>query len=196
MQKKILAAASYAELEQEVKLKNGDSTHYALGLSLGEQMNTPVLTHSGEVSGFLALNTVFPEKNAAVIVLSNEDGLGLIGAVSRRVSTIVLGGADSPVAKQDEMVKQILEDLQHGEINRGLFTDDANAYFSDTARADYRTSLTPMGQLVLLNRQAEQQRGGMTHLSYRANFEKDSVALNIYLMPDGKIEQFLVEEQF
>jgi hypothetical protein len=90
----------------------------------------------------------------------------------------------------------VLEDLQHGELKRELFTDDAKAYFDGTAMGDYQASLAPMGKLVLLNRQNEQQRGGMTHLSYRANFQKDSVALNIYLMPDGKIEQFLVEEQF
>lgn len=196
LEKKILSQSSYAELEKEVKLKDGKETHYALGLSLGEQLGTPVLTHSGEVSGFLALNTVFPEKNAAVIVLSNEDGLGLIGAVSRQVSATVLGGEDSPAAQQDRLVRQVLEDLQHGELKRELFTDDAKAYFDGTAMGDYQASLAPMGKLVLLNRQNEQQRGGMTHLSYRANFQKDSVALNIYLMPDGKIEQFLVEEQF
>ena len=196
LQKKILSQSSYAEFEKEVKLKNGESTHYALGLFLGEQLGTPTLSHSGEVSGFLALNTVFTEKNAAVIVLSNEDGLGLIGAVSRQVSSTVLGGEDSPAAKQNRLVKQVLEDLQHGELESELFTDDAKAYFTETARADYKSSLAPMGKLILLNRQNDQQRGGMTQLSYRANFEKDSVALNIYLMPDGKIEQFLVVEQF
>jgi CubicO group peptidase (beta-lactamase class C family) len=196
LQKKVLSQSSYAEFEKEVKLKNGDSTHYALGLSLGEQLGTPTLSHSGEVSGFLALNTVFPEKNAAVIVLSNEDGLGLIGAVSRQVAATILGSEDSPAAKQDRLVKQVLDDLQHGALESELFTDDAKSYFTETARADYKSSLAPMGKLILLNRQAEHQRGGMTQLSYRANFEKGSVALNIYLMPDGKIEQFLVEEQF
>jgi hypothetical protein len=35
----------------------------------------------------------------------------------------------------------------------------------------------------------------MTHLGYRAHFEHDSVVLNIYVLPDGRFEQFLVEEQ-
>ena len=34
----------------------------------------------------------------------------------------------------------------------------------------------------------------MTHRSYRARFDKKTVSLNIYVMPDGKYEQFLVEE--
>ncbi len=193
LQKKLLSAKSYAEFEKEVKLKNGEATHYALGLSLGEQLGTPTISHSGEVSGFLASNVLFPEKHTAIIVLTNEDGVNVFSAVSRQIAQIVLNAVD---ARQDEVVRQVLEGLQQGEVNHQLFTDDANAYFSDTAIGDYKTSLAPLGKLVLLNRQSDQQRGGMTHLSYRANFEKDSVSLNIYLMPDGKIEQFLVEQQF
>jgi CubicO group peptidase (beta-lactamase class C family) len=196
LQKKILSEKSYAELTREVKLKNGDATHYALGLSLGEQEGTPTLSHGGEVSGFLATNTVFPKKGDAVIVLSNEDSIGMIGAISRQITEMLLSGDSAPAMRQDELVRQVLDDLQHGNLKRELFTDDALAYFSDTARRDYKASLEPLGRLVLLSRQSEQQRGGMTHLSYRAHFERDSVALNIYLLPSDKIEQFLVEEQF
>ena len=196
LQKKILSAESYTELETEVKLKDGGATHYALGIAVGEQRGTPTLSHSGEVSGFLASNVVFPTKNAAVIVLSNEDGMDLIGAVSRQITQTLLSAGDDLVIKQDQLVRQVLLDLQGGGTKKELFTDDARAYFSDTAMRDYQASLTPLGKLVLLSRQSEQQRGGMTHLSYRANFERNSVGLNIYLMPDGQIEQFLVEEQF
>jgi len=196
MNRKILSEKSYNELEKEVKLKDGSGTHYALGLGVGEQMGTLALSHSGEVSGFLASNIVFPARKAAVIVLSNEDGLGLYTAISRQISALILNGGNAPAIKQDRLVKQVLEDLQRGQMQTELFTDDARQYFSDTARRDYQASLSPLGKLVLLTRQNEQQRGGMTHLSYRAHFEHDSVALNIYLLPDGKIEQFLVEEQF
>jgi CubicO group peptidase (beta-lactamase class C family) len=67
LRKKILDARSYREFTAEVKLKDGDSTHYALGLQLGDFDGVPTISHSGEVSGFLATNTVFPPKNAAVI---------------------------------------------------------------------------------------------------------------------------------
>lgn len=196
IEKKILSEQSYAELTKEVKLKDGGTTHYALGISLGEMMGTPMLSHSGEVSGFLASNTVFPMRNAAVIVLSNEDGVGMIGPISRQISALILASDNGLALKQDELIKKVLDDLQHGNLERDLFTDDAQAYFSDTARTDYKSSLEPLGKLVLLSRQSEQQRGGMTHLSYRAHFERNTVALNIYLLPNGKIEQFLVEEQF
>jgi hypothetical protein len=49
--------------------------------------------------------------------------------------------------------------------------------------------------LKAVTRRSQQLRGGMTHRSYRAEFEKKTVRLNVYVMPDGKIEQFLVEEE-
>lgn len=196
LQRKILSEKSYSDLFKEVKLNNGDPTHYALGLSLGEQLGTQTISHGGEVSGFLSVNTIFPKKNVAVIVLSNEDGVDLYRAVSQQVSAIALSTDGKLDIRQDDLVRQVLEDLQRGELKKELFTDDAQQYFSDTAVRDYKASLEPLGKLVYLSRQSKQQRGGMTHLSYKAHFERDGVALNIYLLPNGKIEQFLVEEQF
>ena len=46
--------------------------------------NIPTISHSGEVSGFLASNTVFSTRNGAVVVLSNEDGIDLTGPLSQR----------------------------------------------------------------------------------------------------------------
>ncbi len=35
----------------------------------------------------------------------------------------------------------------------------------------------------------------MTHLNYRAQYEHKAVTLNIYRLPSGKFEQFMVEGQ-
>src|SRR5207237_552012 len=50
LQKKILSGASYAEFTQEAKLNNGNLTHYALGLQLGDLNGIPMIYHGGEVS--------------------------------------------------------------------------------------------------------------------------------------------------
>jgi D-alanyl-D-alanine carboxypeptidase len=130
-----------------------------------------------------------------VIVLSNEDGVNLIGPLSQNIALLMIEPHPASSAKEDQQVRTILEELQHGRINRAEFTTNGNSYFNDLALTDYRTSLAPLGKLQMLTRQNEQSRGGMTHLSYRAQFEKRAVLLNIYRTPDGKFEQFLVEEQ-
>jgi CubicO group peptidase (beta-lactamase class C family) len=196
LEKKLLSAGSYAEFTREVKLKDGKGTHYGLGLSVGETNGTPSISHSGEVSGFLASNIIFPTKNVGVIVFSNEDGVNLIGTLSQQLSSMLLNPPNSETAKQEEQIRSILLGLQRGQIDRSLFTDNANSYFSELALNDYRSSLEKLGTLQVLIRQGDSLRGGMTHLTYRAHFENNSVVLNIYILPNGKFEQFLVEEAF
>ena len=103
---------------------------------------------------------------------------------------------EPPVAteKDTAQVKSMLESLARGSIDRALFTANANSYFSAQALGDIRQSLAPLGKLQSVTRTSESQRGGMTHRGYHAVFRKKTVSLNIYVMPDGKYEQFLVVE--
>jgi CubicO group peptidase (beta-lactamase class C family) len=196
--RKILSPRSYEEFTREVRLSNGDLTHYALGLDVSSVRNVPRISHGGEVSGFLALNAVFPTRNAAVITLSNQDGVSFLGSLSDQIATLVLfPQTPAPAASEKEIkeTRQILEGLQRSEINRTLFTENANSYFTTTSLEDFKSSLTPLGPVKSITRLSEALRGGMTHRYYRAQFETKAAILNIYVMPDGKYEQFLVMEQ-
>ena len=194
LEKKILSAKSYEEFTREVKLKDGKGTHYALGLSVSDEGSVPLISHGGEVSGFLSENLVYPTKNVAVIVLSNEDGVNLVGPLSHAIGTSLLQPSDANAAAEIKRVGGVLENLAQGRIDRDLFTSNANAYFTHEALADYKASLAPLGSLLEVKLRNKQLRGGMTHYGYRATFEKKTVALNIYVTPDEKFEQFLVEE--
>ncbi len=191
LQKKILSARSYHEFTREVKLKDGKQTHYALGLQLGELNGTPMISHTGEVSGFLTSNAVFPAEGVGVVVCSNEDGISLVTPLARQIAEVLLGGEPE---KELAEVRGILEGLREGRIHRALFTSDANAYFNEVVLKDFAASLASLGKLQDITKTNQQSRGGMTHRSYRAQYEKKTVLLNVYVMPDGRYEQFLVEE--
>ena len=196
IEKRILSAKSYEDFTREVKLTDGKGTRYALGLSVGESGDGPVYSHTGEVSGFLASNTVYPAKRAAVIVCSNQDGINLIGAVSGQITRTVFDANTAASDAEAATVRSILEGLQQGRIDRSLFTSNANAYFTDAALGDFGSSLRELGRLKSVTKSGQQLRGGMTHLSYRAQFDKKTMALNIYRTTDGKFEQYMVEETF
>jgi D-alanyl-D-alanine carboxypeptidase len=199
LEKRILSAQSYEEFTREVKLANGDSTHYALGLQILELNSIPMVAHGGEVSGFLAANYVFPSHNSAVVAFSNEDGIRFVDPLARDIAATLLQTAPArPAAASEQDTKQvraILEDLQKGRTDRALFTANANSYFSEAGLADFKSSLSAIGKLKSVSRTSEESRGGMTHRGYRAEFSKKTVVLNIYVMPDGKYEQFMVEDQ-
>ena len=196
LRKEILSARSYEEFTREVRLNNGDATHYALGLTLGEFTGRiPTLSHGGEVSGFLASNVVYPTRNAAIVVLTNQDGISLTGPITTQIANMLFV-PDQPAAvqKDTQQVQSILEGLRKGKIDRALFTANANSYFTDLALRDIQKSLGEIGKLQSVTGSGESLRGGMIHRGYRVVFQKKTVSLNIYVMPDGKYEQFLVVE--
>jgi len=153
-----------------------------------------MLQHGGEVSGFLAINEVFPTRNGAVIALSNADGVSLTGSLADDLAKLVFLPEQRPESKADtENVRTILAGMQKGRIDSERFTDNARAYFQK-ALPDFANSLSALGALKSVTFVNEGLRGGMIHRSYRAQFEKKPVRLNIYVMPDGRFEQFMITE--
>jgi D-alanyl-D-alanine carboxypeptidase len=201
LNKRIMNADSYREFTREVRLTNGNATHYALGVQVGDIDNIPLVSHSGEVSGFLSLNEIYPTRGAAVIVLSNMDSIALIWAVKNDLARWILEpekrvAPDRGSVEELAQVRGILEGLQQGRIDRALLTSNLNFYFTDAALRDLQTSLSALGPLKSVTRQRESLRGGMTFRSYEAVFEKKTLSVTVYLTPDGHYEQFLVIEQF
>lgn len=194
----ILSAKSYEEFTAPVHLKNGDDTHYALGLEIGEMDDIPRISHDGEVSGFLALNEVYQTRDAAVVVLSNMDAIRLIGPVGTTISRWILEPQESQEkaeasASEIQQVRGILEGLMKGEVDRSLLTSNLNYYYTPESLGDIRDSLAPLGALKSVTRIREELRGGMTFRAYRVQFEKKTLIVTVYLTPDGHYEQFLIE---
>ena len=196
LEKKILSPRSWEQFIREVKLANGDSTHYALGLTLSEVSNMPAYTHEGEVSGFISYNGIFPTRNGAVIVLSNQDVVNMVNPVAQQVARLAfLPESQQPSEVDTKRAQTIVEALQKGEVDRSQFTANANTYFTEIALLDCKVSLSPLGKVREVTAVSQNLRGGMTHQSFRVQFETKSLTLNIYLTSDGKYEQFLVEDQ-
>ena len=195
LQHKILSPASYEQFTREVPLKNGDVTHYALGLTVRDFHGLPMLSHGGEVSGFLALDEMFPTRMGAVIVLSNEDGINLNGPLADQLAQLVFLPSEPEASAADTArVRAVLEDLRHGKIQTDEFTENARSYFTPEALRDIRTSLSGLGPLKSVTRSSEVLRGGMTHRSYRAQFTDKTLSISVYVTPDGKFEQYMVVE--
>jgi D-alanyl-D-alanine carboxypeptidase len=187
MDQTLMKPASYAEFEKEVLLKNGAGTQYALGMGVRLESGHRMLSHGGEVSGFTASNVVFPDDRVAVAVLTNEDAASAASAIAHGVAQLLLA-TDDPA--KTEQARKIFEGLQHGKIDRALFTENANFYFSEKALQDFSDSLGPLGAPEEFSQQAQGLRGGMTMRAYRVKFAKKTLRVWTYEMPDGKLEQY------
>jgi hypothetical protein len=194
----ILSPKSYRELTTEVRLRNGDRTGYALGLGVGDLDRIPRLSHSGEVSGFLTWNAVYPTRNAAVALCTNEDSVFVGGTIATQLARWLLEPdkralSEAPPA-EIARIESIVAGLRAGTIDRSLFTANANFYFSDMALRDISGSLKAFGAVRSATRTSENLRGGMTFRFYKVEFESGSVGISTYLTPDGRFEQFMVEQ--
>src|SRR5450755_3165400 len=186
----VLQPASYAQFEKEVVLKNGLGTRYGLGIDIRQEFGQRALEHGGEVSGFTADNVVFPDARMAVVVLVNEDSVGASGDIARNIATLLFREADA--GKQEDQSREIFAALQQGKINRALFTDNCNSYFTDQALKDFASSLGPLGTPTTFTQTYKQERGGMTFRSFDVTFAQKAVDVWERIMPDGKIEQYQV----
>jgi D-alanyl-D-alanine carboxypeptidase len=196
MNRTLLSAASYDAMFAEVKLKNGKGTGYGLGVDVGERDGHRYIAHSGEVSGFVAQNIVFPADKVAVTVLTNEDASSAAGALARALTPLALGGAvgvDSAATKAAEArALGIFTGLQEGKIDRSQLTALCDAYFTAEAVEDYAASLKPLGAPSGFTQLSEEKRGGMTFRVFRVDFAGRQLRVTTYEEPDGKLEQYLV----
>jgi len=196
MNRSLLAQKSYDEMFAPVMLKNGESSHYALGLFVRDLDGHAELEHSGEVSGFVSENMVFPNDKEAITVLTNQEASSAASAIARAIAPLVLGVAEAggTLTPAEAQGRQILVGFQHGKIDRSLFTANCNAYFDKTALGDFQSSLAPLGAPSSFKQTGEELRGGMTFRSFSVTFADSPVKVRVttYTMPDGKLEQYLV----
>ena len=95
-------------------------------------------------------------------------------------------------AELAEQAKKIFDGLQKGTIDRSLFTDNANSYFSEQALKDFAGGLGPLGTPQSFVQASQSLRGGMTLRIYIIRFPTKVLRAWTYEMPDGKLEQLQV----
>jgi D-alanyl-D-alanine carboxypeptidase len=192
LDQRLLKPSSYQEMETEIKLKSGAGAHYGLGIGVANESGRRILEHGGEVSGFTAENMIFPDDRAAIIVLTNQDAINASGQIARKIMPLLFVVKADASAKKLQQAREIFEGLQHGALDRSLFTANANSYFTEQAIQDFAASLAPLGAPGEFTQTAQQERGGMTARVFRVTFAKKVLIVSTYEMPDGKLEQYLV----
>jgi len=199
MNESLLAAASYKAMETDTRLTNGLTAGYGLGVAVSRRNGRRLVSHGGEVGGFVASNLVYPDDKMAVAVLTNQEASSAADVIARQVvdamfaeegRTARSGGS---AAAAEAQAKQIIGALQHGDIDRALFTANANFYFDATTIEDFKASLAPLGDIKSLEQTSSSLRGGMTFRSFTVVFGNGTkLRLTTYTTTNGKLEQFLL----
>jgi hypothetical protein len=185
----LLKPESYREMFTEVKLKNGEGTHYGLGVEVRDRDGRRSIEHSGEVSGFVSDNEVLIDDGTAVSVLTNQDAVGAASRIAQLVAPVVAG---SPLSPAEEQAMEIYRGLELGQIDRSMLAANLSDYFTPEALDDFQSSLAPLGEPLSLHQTHDELRGGMTFRVFDITYPGRKLRLTTYTYPDGKLEQYLI----
>jgi D-alanyl-D-alanine carboxypeptidase len=189
--KTVLAPESYKQMFTDVKLKNGDPTHYGLGVEVLERDGHRVIEHSGEVSGFVSDNEVLIDDGGAVAVLTNQDAVSAASSIAHLVAQ-ALTGTQLSLSPVEQEAYDIYRGLQEGKIDRKMLSPNLNAYFSAQALEDFKSSLGPLGQPTAFKLTRTEERGGMTFRVFTVTYPDRRLEVTTYTYPNGMLEQYLV----
>ncbi len=191
----VLRPESYRAQQTEALLANGTATGYGLGVDVGAQGGRRSISHGGAVSGYTTSNSVYPDDDAAIVVFTDiyPGAAGAPGQIAGRIANVLFAGDDSAAVRARDAARGVYDGLMRGTIDRALLTADANDYFTPEVLADYAASLGPLGPPTAFATRGASLRGGMTIRSYLIRAGGVTMGLTTMIMPDGKIEQYLVE---
>ena len=192
-----LAPEDWATQETPVKLTDGTTNGYGLGVFAGTANGHRFIEHSGEAVGFLSENIVFPDDKAAIVVFTNTQSSDVYQVLGQRLASIVLTPAAPDPADAAALAKArvVFDQLRGGTLDRTLLTADANFYFTPVTVGDYRDSLGPLGEPTEFVQVGKPQlRGGFLNRNFRVSYPATNLAISTYteLGENGLLEQFLV----
>ena len=197
MNRTLLPADDWAAQEVPVKLTDGTSTGYGLGVTIGQTAGRRFVEHSGEAVGFLSENIVLPDDKGAVVVLTNAWFSDAYSRIATAIGRTVFPAAPATAADQAALTRArlVFDQLRGGTLDPKQLTDNANYYFTPAAQADYRTSLSPLGEpTAFVQTGTARLRGGFVGRSFRITYPDRTLRLSTFTEPgeNGRLEQFLV----
>jgi D-alanyl-D-alanine carboxypeptidase len=192
MVRSLLSPDSYAALYTPVKLANGKSTNYSLGLGVYERDGRLDLEHGGDGPGFAAEAIMWPNEQTAIIACTNNDWttsiVGLRDDLVRRIADTVL-----PPTPDAARARSIFEGFRQGRIDRSLFNADGNAHFSQSVLDDQKQGLARFAPVRAFVLQNKSENDGATRRVWKIVTGSGNL-FAVEIDRDGKLEQFIVSK--
>ncbi|MBS0482654.1 MAG: beta-lactamase family protein [Proteobacteria bacterium] len=199
MNRTLLPRDDWEEMETPVRLADGTTNGYGLGVSKHLVKGRWVVDHGGESVGFLSQNSTWIDDKVAVVVLTNADFAGAQDTLTEKIADIVLPHspqANTGEAARDEDARATLAELSAGKFDPRWFTDNARFYFTAQTLKDYTDSLSPLGTPQEVEPVGKPRlRGGFVRRAFALTY-KDGEKLRLVTFaepgPRGRWEQFIV----
>jgi CubicO group peptidase (beta-lactamase class C family) len=188
LEKKLLAPAQSEEEVTPPKLPSGALAPYALGLFVSKLGGRTAYSNVGQGLGFLAINRLYPDERAAVVVLTNTSASPAFRHIADAVEYIVV-----PASPADAAARVVFLSLQRGEPERARLSADFNAYLDADRVKAYAQSLGPLGEPQSFILRDETVADGLVTRTYEIIAGDRRLSASVLVLPNGQIEQFIVK---
>lgn len=213
---KVLKPESFKLMTTPRRLKDGRISNYGCGLTVGERAGTAVLSHSGAVNGFYALNVVVPSTRSAVILLSNLSSYSDVNSVYNNLTALILPKVEpppAPAAKDKpkppaprtgiptipgppaaEQAESFVRALQGGRVDRSALGEEFDYFLKSDLVAPAAARLKAYGEPIRAEVESIGERGGMEVSTTRLEFDSGVLKVLMYRTPDGKIQELFIQK--
>ncbi|MEZ5290078.1 MAG: serine hydrolase domain-containing protein [Vicinamibacterales bacterium] len=194
--RKVLSAASWAQVLQPVRLASGTSYPYGFGWGISERGGAPLHAHGGSWQGFQTQYSRFIGDDLSIVVLANlaqADPGHIADLIAATLNPALAEPALTPIEDRDPAITARAEALLQRTRARTLRPADfayLRAGFFPDGPSRYATLLAtagPTATLVLLDRHV---LGDDTVSVYDVVGPTARLRLTVALAPDGKVAVF------
>ncbi|MDG3003193.1 serine hydrolase domain-containing protein [Paludisphaera mucosa] len=190
----LLDEASLQQMWTPATLGKGGEAGYGFGWEVSKEDGHRVVLHGGGIPGFSTQLSRYLDDKLTVIVLTNSES-GLASVLAKGIAgRFVPALAEKPavtIADPDETttkrLRGVIEAAVKGEVDPERFTDQAREKLVPRIKED-KERLAGFGALksFVLRERKETPEG--LRLSYRADFENESLKIGFSLDKAGKIQ--------
>ncbi len=189
---KLLKTESLKHMFTPAKLKDGKDVDmgYGFGWANMESNGHPHAAHGGGTAGFSSNISRFPKDKLTVVVLTNLAGFDA-GAIAKGIAELYVPDLRAkPIKDKDPkttaFIRKVVDEIIDGTISKDLFTGEARDEILRNL-PPAREFLVSLGRLKSMTLLADKVTGGQRELTYRTEFEKGTLTLNVSLTQEAKI---------
>jgi CubicO group peptidase (beta-lactamase class C family) len=184
----LLNDASLLEMFTPGTLDNGTPTDYAFGWVVVKHDGVREIWHNGEVTGYHAMNAMYPDAHTDVVVLTNTGGT--FAADKLAVQIFDLLHPYRPTAADRAATGRATEWLgriQRGDIDRTQLTAQLDATLTDAIAKAAGAQLRAFGRMKSVKLTSVDEDSSGRSYAFKVAFAKQSISWVMGVDKQGKI---------
>ena len=187
LQHRVLPERETMEEVTMARLANGSTYPSALGLFISRDDSPLHYYHTGEGLGFEAINLIYPEAHMAFVVLTNTNVKATYLKIANQLTYLLV----SP-NKDEDFARKVFAELQYGQPDRSVFSQDLTKYMTDAMLQEYKSSLGLLGSVQSFTVASARSTDGLESRDYSVTVGGHALNLHLLLLPDGRLEDVAI----